>query len=200
METISALMDGELDQEDAASLIPALKQREDLRETWAAYHLIGDALRGQHCGDCGVAGVVAAQLSREPTVLAPRSARSGSTKRWALPSLAAAAAVATVTWMSMETQQGGAGPQITVPAGQFLTTGHNVLMPTVATATGSPIQEITEAAGPYTPANPPAPPIQFSGRELQPYLMAHQEFSPSTTIQGLAPYVRTVTSTVIERY
>jgi hypothetical protein len=27
------------------------------------------------------------------------------------------------------------------------------------------------------------------------YLMAHQEFSPSTEIQGLAPYIRSVSGT-----
>jgi len=27
------------------------------------------------------------------------------------------------------------------------------------------------------------------------YLMAHQGFSPSTAIQGLAPYIRTVSAT-----
>ena len=198
METVSALMDGELDHEEAASLIPALRQREDLREAWSTYHLIGEALRGQQCIDCGVASVVASKLIQEPTVLAPRSIPAGFGRRWALPSLAAAAAVATVTWMSLETQQGGAGPQIATPAGQFLAAGH-IVMPTVATATSSQLQDIMQA-GLFTPTPQAVPQIQISGREeLQPYLMAHQEFSPSTTIQGLAPYVRTVSSNVIER-
>ena len=36
-------------------------------------------------------------------------------------------------------------------------------------------------------------PAGFSAtRQLNDYLIAHQEYSPSTAIQGVAPYVRTV--------
>ena len=53
-----------------------------------------------------------------------------------------------------------------------------------------------------TPAPAPAAPapqtelasVPSEGNMSQ-YLMAHQEFSPSTAIQGLAPYVRTVSAT-----
>ena len=195
MERISALMDGELEGEEAASLVPALKQRTDLREAWSTYHLIGDALRGQKYIYCNVADGVASQIRNEPTVLAPRASSASFGKRWALPSLAAAAAVATVTWMSLQTQQ-GVGPQLAIPAGHVIPTGH-IVMPTVATANGRPVEELLQV-GTYTPPSQPAPQIQLSARELQPYILAHQPFSPSTAIQGLAPYVRSV-STVSER-
>jgi sigma-E factor negative regulatory protein RseA len=194
MESVSALMDGELDHDEAARLIPSLKQRGELREAWAAYHLIGDALRGQRCTDCVVANAVSTQLAKEPTVLAPhaqRSVRRSEARRWALPSLAAAAAVATVTWMSLETQQAAVAP---------LAGSSNAMVLPVTSLGGSVHNTVLELV-PTVPASPPqpAPQIQLSARELQPYLMAHQEFSPSTTIQGLAPYVRTVVSNVIER-
>jgi sigma-E factor negative regulatory protein RseA len=45
------------------------------------------------------------------------------------------------------------------------------------------------------PAVPPAP-VELvnlpSEGQMNEYLMAHQEFSPSTEIQGLAPYIRSV--------
>lgn len=47
---------------------------------------------------------------------------------------------------------------------------------------------------------PPAPPpaelasVPSEG-QMNEYLMAHQEFSPSTAIQGLAPYIRSVSGT-----
>ena len=202
MERVSALMDGELEQDEAVRLIPALRQRDELRAAWSTYHLIGDALRGQPCTDCAVARTVAAQLTAEPTVLAPqknRRLRTNDVRRWALPSLAAAAAVATVTWMSLETQQSGNAPQFVVPANHIFSTGH-IIMPDVPAAPGGTVQD-TVALGSTLPASQPqpAPQIQFSARELQPYLMAHQEFSPSTAIQGLAPYVRTVMSNALER-
>ena len=53
MEQISALMDGELEHDEAAGLVPVLKQRVDLREAWSSYHLIGEALRGERCGGNG---------------------------------------------------------------------------------------------------------------------------------------------------
>lgn len=55
MDKISALMDGELAHEDAARLVTDIRQRNALREAWATYHLIGEALRGEPCPDCGVA-------------------------------------------------------------------------------------------------------------------------------------------------
>jgi sigma-E factor negative regulatory protein RseA len=49
---------------------------------------------------------------------------------------------------------------------------------------------------------PPAPspaPVELanlpSEGQMNDYLMAHQEFSPSTEIQGLAPYIRSVSGT-----
>ena len=42
-EKISALMDGELDADDASAVIEQFKNAEELRERWVAYHLISDA-------------------------------------------------------------------------------------------------------------------------------------------------------------
>jgi len=185
MERISALMDGELEQREAVGLIPVLKQRDDIREAWATYHLIGEAMRGQTCKDCGVAGAVKSQLVAEPTVLAPRMSSGSLARRWALPSMAAAAAVATVTWM---------GLQPPVPTGD--------LQP-VSFAEGRPgvmntIHTFTELV-PTTNTSTAAPAIQLTTSEYQPYLMAHQPFSPSMAIQGLAPYMRTVSAGAAER-
>ena len=44
------------------------------------------------------------------------------------------------------------------------------------------------------PTVPPAMPV--SAETASDYLFAHQEFSPGMSIQGMAPYVRTVSSTV----
>ena len=42
---VSALMDGELDQQDVLNIIEAIKKDNNLRDEWETYHLIGDALR-----------------------------------------------------------------------------------------------------------------------------------------------------------
>jgi sigma-E factor negative regulatory protein RseA len=184
MDRISALVDGELAREDAARLVADLRDKQALRETWATYHLIGEALRGEPCADCAVAGSVAKRLAAEPTVLAPRRISGEIGRRWALSSLAAAAAVASVTWIAVETQQGGSAQPTAMPASQLI-------VPAVQTSVQFPEYQSVHMTG----QSPTPVPIQFSAREFDAYLRAHQEFSPSTTLQGLAPYVRTVTGT-----
>ena len=185
MDRISALMDGELAGAEAARLVADVRDKQGLRETWATYHLIGEALRGEPCSDCAVAGSVAKRLAAEPTVLAPRRISGDIGRRWALPSMAAAAAVASVTWIAVETQQGGVMQPGAMPAS-------HLIVPAVQTSISLP--EYAQSV--HLPAQSAAPvPIQFSAREFDAYLRAHQEFSPSTTLQGLAPYVRTVTGT-----
>ena len=187
MERISALMDGELEQREAAGVLPTLKQRDDMREAWATYHLIGEAMRGQACCDCGIAKHVASKLAAEPTVLAPKPSLAGAGRRWVLPSMAAAAAVATVTWMGMQPTMQGNGVQ---PASFTADARGGTTMNTLYT-----LSELV----PPTNTNLAAPAIQLTTQEYQPYLMAHQPFSPSVAIQGLAPYVRTVSAGASER-
>jgi sigma-E factor negative regulatory protein RseA len=40
----------------------------------------------------------------------------------------------------------------------------------------------------------PQPVSAANQARVNEYLMAHQEYSPSTTLQGVAPYVRTVSA------
>lgn len=189
MDKISTLMDGELTRDEAARLVADVRERGALREAWATYHLIGDAIRGEPCGDSGVARLVSSRLADEPTVLAPRPAAEKARGRWALPSLAAAAAVAIVSWMALETQQAAVeAPPARLP----------VSLPGVP---NYPVEGFPGSAGYESVVNisDPSPvPIQISAREFDAYLLAHQEFSPSNTLQGLAPYVRTVTSGALE--
>ncbi len=186
MDRISALMDGELAREDAARLVAGIRGEDALRETWAVYHLIGVALRGEPCPDCGVVQSVSKRLQGEPTVLAPRRISGEIGRRWALPSMAAAAAIVSVSWMGLQTYQAGPGQPAAMPAS-------HLIVPAVAVQTSIPMSEYSHSVNLPGQSATPAP-IQFSAREFDAYLRAHQEFSPSTTLQGLAPYVRAVTT------
>ena len=191
MDKISALMDGELPREEAEQLVRAVRERADLREAWATYHLIGEALRGEPCADCGVMAMVKKRLAAEPTVFAPRRRFSSEFgKRWALPSMAAAAAVAVVSWMAFEMQPGTEPPSAA--------SASHVVVPTVMQSPDS-LPGIVQPVHlfPQTTTTTPAP-IQLTARELDAYLIAHQVMSPRTTLQGLAPYVRTVTNRSVE--
>jgi len=62
----------------------------------------------------------------------------------------------------------------------------------------APQPELAQAPNTTPPAATPTPSAQLasvpSEGRMNEYLIAHQEFSPSTEIQGLAPYIRGVSS------
>lgn len=181
MERISALMDGELDAGETGRVLDGMKDHPELGHAWATYHAIGDAMRNARWSHANISGRVAARLATEPTVIAPRRARCGSGSRFGLPALAAAAAVASVTWMVSGTQAPTAAP---APIAQ-----------------SAPVQPISIPAPAITPAVAVSPivtsldpPVHLDRAALTQYIMAHQEYSPSTLMQGVASYMRTMAS------
>lgn len=106
-EEISRLMDGDLDQEGLDALCAELR-RSGGSETWACYHLIGDALRGNDGVAPGFARRFGERLAAEPVVLAPRPVvRRPLTLAWA-----AAATIAAVTltgWVAVSVIESAPG-------------------------------------------------------------------------------------------
>lgn len=168
---ISALMDGELDALELSEPMAALGTDAEAFETWRTYHLISDALQGraQLANDC--LRRVVARLAEEPTLIGPLPADVARPERsrWFVPSALAAgvAAVALVGWMAFSPQQ-QAGP----------------LLAPVAKAP-QPTQVVASTA----PRTPVRLPMTAATRD---YLIAHQVFSPRNSLQGMAPYVRSV--------
>ena len=168
MESISALMDGELDERDAVREVARLKGEESLRERWDEFHLIGDALRGEPLLTPRFGERFSQRLSQEPTVLAPRR-MAPKTRRAAVYALSAAASVsaaALVAWVAVAP---------TTPLGPELASA-----PVPAKAAVELVAQ-------------PLRGVPSDGR-MNEYLLAHEGFSPSTALQGVAPYIRTVTA------
>lgn len=163
-QEISALMDGELEADQARTVIGRLGSDPSLQNEWAVYHLIGDALREQAFAAFDVQERVRRRLTEEPTVLAPRRSLARSVRLYVL-SAASVAAVALVGWVVLQGQSGSEGPAFTRPA---------------SVIAGGPL------ANPALQAAPPP----LGG--LNDYLLVHQGHSPSTQIQGMATYVRAV--------
>ena len=162
-DRISMLMDGELDDRGAASALnPLCRDREALL-AWRTYHLIGDALRDCRLLSEGFAARVDRRLADEPTVLAPRRAAPESRRWFALSAAASVAAVALVGWLAF-------GPQ---------RAQEPVAIAKAPAAAPAPLQ----------PAPPATVPLPTAAND---YLLAHQGFSPRLDLQGMAPYVRTV--------
>src|SRR5687768_16703957 len=155
-DSISAFMDGELDDRAAGEVIHALG-RDEARDAWRTYHLIGDALRDGRLLSAGFTERVARQLAAEPILHAPGRLQPQPRTWYALA--ASVAAVALVGWLAFAPQQ---------------------------TAVAPLAQQLPPPAAAVKPNIVPLP------NGTNDYLLAHQAFSPKVSLQGMAPYVRTV--------
>lgn len=161
MERISAFMDGELEDHEAAGQVRRLKEDPELRAAWETYHMIGDAMRGEAGYSSGLVIKVSTRLTAEPTVLASRPRMHlRNVRRLALSAAASIGGVALVAWLALFGNP--FVPQQNLAVNQ------------------APLVTQTQLAA--TPAN----------GAVNDYLLAHQQFSPSTAMQGVASYVRTV--------
>lgn len=168
-EKLSALMDGEADPAEAMTVLEKLKMDQSLQDRWHTYHLIGDVLRNDTVVFSeGFADGLKKKLSEEPTVLAPRQIKSGN--RWFAP-LAAAASVAAVAMVGLAVIQVN---KVNEP-------------PLTIAANSIPAKVVVEPA-----QEEPVQKVASSSTTVNPYLLAHQEYSPSTTMEGVVPYVRSV--------
>ena len=172
---ISELMDGELEGADAARTLSALREDSEVRQTWRTYHLIGDALRDARVLSQRFSERMAASLAAEPTVLAP-AVTAPEARPWrsylvpVAAGVAGAAFVGSVVFL-MPLQEPSPAPQAAqVP-------------PQVRPAPASVVAE---------PARVPLPVAADD------YLLAHQGYSPRNVLQGVAPYVRTVSGQALE--
>ena len=155
-QSISALMDGELFEDEAENLLGAIKDDATVRKNWAVYHLIGDALRQPDHIHCDLSAKVRERLRAEPVVLVSRGhVVKRQIRTWAISAAASVAAVSAVAWMSLQIS-----PE------------------------NSPKMAMQQNA---------ARPVSMQTRpNANDYLIAHQEFSPSTEMDGSASYIRTV--------
>jgi sigma-E factor negative regulatory protein RseA len=156
-QNISALMDGELFEDEADSVLDRLKKSSDLQQTWQSYHLIGDALRQPDYLAKDFSARFHERLEAEPIVFAPRRRVMQKARYFALSAAASVMALALVAWLSMQV-----GTERT---------------PQLAVA----------------PQAVDIHPASFSNNtEINDYVMAHQEFSPTTDVHGAASYIHTV--------
>jgi sigma-E factor negative regulatory protein RseA len=165
MDRLSALMDGELDDREAHGILIRLKDDSELRIRWDDFHLVRDALHGEPMLSSSFNDRVSKRLADEPTVLAPRRLLP-RTRRAMTYGLSAAASVAAAA-----------------------------LVISVAMPPEKPTNVVLNpppAPAPEASAMPASTP--YDGR-IPEYLLAHEVYSPSTALQGLAPYIRTVSPT-----
>jgi sigma-E factor negative regulatory protein RseA len=169
VERISALVDGEVEG-DVDVVIDRVIKDQEARSCWSTYHLISDAFRNEYLLSRDFVSEVGLRLAQEPTILAPRARRNviSRMRTHALSAAASVAAVAIVGWLAF-----GTNPLTSDPAAVTIAS-----LPQQASSGGSAV-------------GPTLQPVALDGN-VRAYLFAHQEYSPATQMQGVAPYVRTV--------
>ncbi len=182
-EALSAFMDDEAPE--AHRLAERLSRDPDLQARWSRYHLIRDAMT-EHLtyAELDIASRVSEALEKEPTVLAPRrwhlTPRARKVARQ-VAGLAIAATVSAVTVITVQQQRVENGA------------------PTVAQA-ASGNSRIAQAS----PSRPAPRIVQFvpENRQLEPavrsklsnYLVNHSEYSVTSNMQGMLPFMRIVSA------
>jgi sigma-E factor negative regulatory protein RseA len=111
-QELSSLMDGELDAKEAERAIRGCCGNELLKRKWQDYHVIGEAMRGEHPCSLVSTGRILAALEREPTVLAPRRRLAQHAGRIAFAAAASVATVAVVSWVGMQGRGAPEGPAL----------------------------------------------------------------------------------------
>lgn len=137
---------------------------QDARQTWQIYHLIGDTLRQEPCLSTDFDNRFARRMAQEPTILAPMPRKYQPPGRRMLV-LSAAASVAAVALVVGTVLR----TEPVTPSESLIVKQATTQQPSLAAA-ASPTENVNS------------------------YLIAHQEFSPSITMQGVAPYVRAVSA------
>lgn len=191
---ISALVDGELETDEAKDTVATLSRDRDQKSIWCLYHVMGDAIRHEHDLAIDVSSRVMAALSLEPTILSPHALRSAS--RWQRPVMAlvaSTAGVAVVAWVALGPAQ--------MPAGSIIAANQTIITPAVPSlaAMTSPVtqRKVVSSRVSSSPALSAVAEADQAAR-LQEYLVAHQAYEGGALVDG-ANHIRTVSAVSINR-
>jgi sigma-E factor negative regulatory protein RseA len=166
---ISALMDGELGTQELREPLDALGQDGEARDSWRTYHLISDALRGGALLASDCAPRVAQRLAQEPALVGPLPGAVRPPER--------------ARWF--------------VPSALAASVAAVAFVGWVALA---PQQDSVPVPAPIAQAQTPKEPARLPVTSAtQDYLIAHQVYSPRNSLQGMAPYVRSVSDQAVAR-
>lgn len=197
-EQLSALVDGELGAEDVVRACAAWRNDTRLRQTWHAYHLIGDVLRSEDLAsapgrDADFLSRLRHRLADEPVVLAPQPLPSASVQ--------VAAARRARHWRT------GAA----VAAGFVVVAGVLVAMRTPSPEPGVELARVQPAVpavstGGVTTVEPAIEQASFvtDGRvirdaRLDRYLAAHQQFAGTSALGVPSAFLRSATTDASKR-
>lgn len=209
-ERLSALFDGELDDNEIAPLSAAWGRDAGLREQWQTYGLIGDVLRtGAQARapshDRQLFDAIRARLAQEPVVLAPRSrptdepmpgaqvitlpaatSRRTFWRRRGIPAAGIAAGLAFVGVMAWKLPQ-------PAESGRELAGTPGLAPATVVAVSAASSNTAPPVATPADPMNDP------SAMPMRPYLQAHRAMTAGFAIDPGPGQLRRVAQEQVAR-
>ena len=198
LERLSALIDGELDGSGVAQACAHWRDDAASRESWHAFHLIGDVLRsedlaGDAARDAAFLQSLRARLASEPVVLAPEPVlaspaaaasvvrvANGGRKAWVAASVAAVGFVAVAGVVVLG---GGTGPQAPATLAQG-GAGSGAAAATVLA---------TEAQVPVANGQ------LIRDVRLDRYLAAHKQFAGTSALGVPSGFLRSATADAADR-
>lgn len=170
-EQLSALMDGELPDQEHELLIRRLKSDTGFQATWARYHLIGDALRNGLPSrlDINLADHINKKIDREPALHQAAIRPHGF--RFLKPAAGVAVAASVAVMALIAVQQNNQQSPV------------DTLAPRLVQAPDT--SNLYRVSG--TRWNQAAPEVET---HLNGYLVNHSEYSSNTNLQGMLNYAR----------
>lgn len=201
---LSALADGELNEEELDAVLGAYARSSDIRADWHCYHLIGDVLRGSTQVSATVSPLVFVEgiekglqladtdvLARPVAELVPMvrgAAANDSVMRWKLVAgVASVAAVVAVSWGALQnTGVGGIGSGPEVASLRLAETPPSTISTAVAKAgTSDPSASIVEVdTGQGT---------LIRDARLEQMLAEHRQYGGMSALQMPAGFLRNAT-------
>jgi sigma-E factor negative regulatory protein RseA len=180
-QSISSLVDGEVDAKECRRISEMLCREQQHRKRWERYHLISDALRSSLPAvmDRELADRIRQAVDREPAILAPkRRVEMNPATRWAA-GMAVAASVAAVAVFGVRFSNEDAA----------LGTAQVAQMPA-----SSEFVRLAETPAPVAGVST----VKATGEttlqpQLDQYLFNHHQQAFGSGIQGAMPYARIVT-------
>jgi sigma-E factor negative regulatory protein RseA len=185
-EQLSTLVDDELTDHDA--VLERVAADPELKARWSRYHLMRDVITGhipdQPVGD--IANRVSQALEQEPAIFAPVHKRKRDKKQlpFILKQVGGLAIAATVSAVAVLTVQQTQDETPAIPT-EIAAVQQPQTQPQLQSQPAAQVRYVTDTSGLDTAVQ----------SKLSGYLVNHNEYSVTGNMQGVLPYMRSVSET-----
>lgn len=171
-EQISAMFDGELDEQEQELLLRRMEQNPEMQSSWSRYQIIGDVMRHSlnAAAHPDLLQNIKRKIEHEPIVVpTSQSATAGLRMMKPVAGLAIAASVAAMAIIGLQNMGQGGSPYQDTPR----------------LAQTQPLSTIQRVSGTRWDMQQPETESRLNG-----YLVNHSEYTSGISLQGMINYAR----------